>query len=69
MESIELYVTESEQEAYDLAGQIILPPIQARSHVADKKDKYGKPYWVVYVDGGQQAYQRAKTVRVRMFGS
>jgi hypothetical protein len=64
----ELYVTESEQEAYDLAREINLPPVKARSHVEDKVDKFGKAYYVVYVDA-PEAYDRAKKVRVRMFGS
>jgi hypothetical protein len=64
----ELYVTEVEQEAYDLGGQLCLPPNQVRNHVEHKADKYGKPYYVVIIESGESR-DRAVRVRRKLFGS
>jgi hypothetical protein len=68
MPNNELYVTTVEQEAYDLAGQLIVPPNQVRSHVAHRTDKYGFDFYVVVVDA-PEAMDRARVVRRKMFGS
>jgi hypothetical protein len=67
-QKFELYVTTVEQEAYDLAGQLILPPHQVRSHVEHRTDKNGHPFYVVVVRS-LEAWDRALAVRQRMFGS
>jgi hypothetical protein len=67
-QSTELYVTPVEHEAYDLAGQISLPPTQARSHVEERKDDNGTPLYVVMVDA-PEAVERARAVMRRMLGS
>lgn len=64
----ELYATEIEQEAYDLGGQLTLPPANCRSYVSCREDKYGKPYYVVMVKA-PEAVNRAIEVRKQMFGS
>ncbi len=61
----ELYVTEVEQESYNLGGQLALA--NCRSHVSCRTTDTGKPYWVVIVDA-PEAYDRARKVRVQMFG-
>lgn len=63
---VELYVTEVEQEAYDLGGQLALA--QCRSHVSAGTTVTGTPYWVVVLDA-PEAYDRARAVRRKMFGS
>jgi hypothetical protein len=63
----EVYVTEVEQEAYDLSGQLTLA--QVRNHTEANTDKYGKPYYVVVIESPLEARDRAVAVRRRMFGS
>jgi hypothetical protein len=62
----DIYVTEIEQEAYDLGGQLALANV--RNHVEPKADKYGKPYYVVVIES-TDARERAVAVRRQMFGS
>lgn len=64
----ELYVTHVEQEAYDLGGQLCLPPNQIRNHVEPRQDVNGKPFWVVVVDA-PEAWDRAVAFRRKVFGS
>ena len=63
-----LYVTYVEQEAYDLGGQLCLPPFQVRNHVESGQDKYGKPYWEVVLESGE-SWGRALQVRRKMLRS
>jgi len=67
MKKLELYVTHVEQEAYDLGGQLCVPPVQVRSHVEPRQDKNGVSFWVVVVDA-PEAWDRAVACRDRMFG-
>jgi len=66
--ALELYTTHVEQEAYDLGGQLSLPPWQVRNHMEARQDKHGRPYWVVVVESAE-AWDRAVACRRRMFGS
>jgi hypothetical protein len=60
----ELYVTNVEQEAYDMGGQLTLA--QVRSHVSCRTTNAGSPYWVVIVDA-DEAWQRGLKIREQMF--
>lgn len=63
---IELYVTQVEYEAYDLVGQLCLPPNQVRCHVEHRKTKRDNPFYVVVIESAD-TLDRARAVRDRMF--
>jgi hypothetical protein len=64
--SLEVYVTNVDQEAYDLSGQLALASV--RSRVTVRRDKAGAVFYVVVVEA-PEALDRARAVRRKMFGS
>lgn len=62
----ELYVTEAEQEAYDLGAQCALGNV--RTHVEARMSQDGSPFYVVMVES-LDAVERGRRVRRTLFGS